>query len=218
VQVIMMCGLLVGRARSRLLGHVRLFRRWRGDEKGTTAIEFAMVSAPFMLLAFGIMGIGLQFFTINALEQGVSSAARRIRTGTAQTGTIIAGQTDDTTLANFKQLVCEESGSYISCDSKLVVHVQSGAEWADIVPVNCVTSGNLTPQTGADSDKLVDYSGGANQVVLVTACYEWDLGGEMWQKFWNLLAAGAWSHGEEANEAGKVIVQAVATFRTEPYE
>jgi hypothetical protein len=171
-----------------------------------------------MLLAFGIMGIGLQFFTINALEQGVSSAARKIRTGSAQTGTIVEGQTDDTTLANFKQLVCDESGSYISCNSKLVIHVQSAAEWADIVPVNCVTSGNLTPQTGADSDKLVDYTGGANQVVLVTSCYEWDLGGEMWQKFWNLLAAGAWSHGEEANEAGKVIIQAVTTFRTEPYE
>ena len=216
--VIMIMSSLVGRARSRFPGRYSLLRRLRRDEAGTTAIEFAMVSAPFMLLAFGIMGIGLQFFTINALEQGVSSAARKIRTGAAQTGSIVAGQTDDTTLANFKQLVCIDSGSYITCSAKLVVHVQSGAEWADITPVNCVTAGNLTPQTGADSDKLTDYSGGANQVVLVTACYEWDLGGAMWQKFWNLLSAGAWSHGEQANDEGKVIVQAVATFRTEPYK
>lgn len=213
-----MLSVIAGRLRKRLSGSHPIFRMWKKDETGTTAIEFAMVSAPFMLLAFGIMGIGLQFFTINALEQGVSSAARKIRTGAAQTGMVVDGQTEPTTLGNFKTLVCNESGSYISCNSKLVVHVQSSDEWANIVPVNCVTSGNLTPQTGADSDKLTDSSGGANQVVLVTACYEWDLGGAMWQKFWNLLAAGAWSHGEAANDAGKVIVQAVATFRTEPYE
>ena len=45
-----------------------LLARFRADRRGTTAIEFGFVAAPFFLLMLGIMTIGLQFFTIHSLE------------------------------------------------------------------------------------------------------------------------------------------------------
>ena len=61
---------------------------WR-DERGFTAVEFAMVAMPFLMLLFGTIGIGLFFFTTFSLENAVEQASRQIRTGQAQ----LAGMT-----------------------------------------------------------------------------------------------------------------------------
>lgn len=195
----------------------RAFSRLRKDTSGTTAIEFAMVAAPFFFFAFAIMGIGLQFFTINSLEHGVESAARKIRTGQVQAGKTVGEVTTPYTNQEFKQMVCDEAGAYIECNDKLIIHMSSGTEWTDVTLTPCLTNGVLTASSGLSSDNVTTKTGGASSVVLVTACYRWDLGGDLWQVFWNLLVTGAWSQGEEAKVAGPVVIQAVATFRTEPY-
>lgn len=175
-----------------------MLRRWGRDARGTTAIEFAFVAMPFFLFALGIMGLGLHFFAANSLEHSVESAARKIRTGQAQK--------EGKTMADFKQMVCDASSGYIKCDSKLQIHVQSGANWANIVPRSCLSNGNLTPTPGNGTDPLAGASGGAGVAVLVTACYEWDLA----QKMPFLLL------GSLAN--GSALIQAASTFRTEPYQ
>ena len=207
---------MCSRLRDRIGAKLHGLSAWRSDERGATAVEFGMVAAPFFVFAFAIMGIGLQFFTINALEHGVESAARKIRTGQLQAGQTINGANVAYTNQDFKEMICDEASSYISCDGKLVVHLTSAAEWADITPTPCVTNGNLTPTSGNSTDAASASTGGASQVVLVTACYEWDLGGTMWQTIWNLLVTGAWGDGT-AKTADKVIIQSVSTFRTEPY-
>lgn len=184
-----------------LRSYQRKLKSFGKDRKGTTAIEFGLVALPFFLFAFGIMLVGLKYFTENALEHGVESAAREIRTGQAQK--------DGKTLADFRDMVCEEASDYISCDSKLVVHVQSGNNWSDITPVPCLTGGALTPASGIGTDPLADSSGTAEAVVLVTACYEWDM-----TQVFNLGGLGD-SIGDMDN--GSALIQAVSTFRTEPY-
>ncbi len=201
-----------GRMRARL----RTLPGWRSDDRGTTAVEFAIVAAPFFLFAFAIMGVGLQFFTINAMEHGVESAARKIRTGQLQGGKTVNGAPVAYTNQEFKEMICEEAGSYIECGSKLIVHMSSGAEWADVETTPCLTGGALTAMAGNSTDAVTTKTGGASQVVLVTACYEWDLGGTFWQSFWNILESGVWGGGTP-KDAGKIVIQAVSTFRTEPY-
>lgn len=194
--------------------------RLRADERGTTAIEFGIVAAPFFLFAFAIMGIGLQFFTINSVEHGVEAAARQIRTGQMQAGYMVSGVKAAYTVGDFKNLVCSKAGTFIedSCDDKLIVHIVNGSGWHNVSATNCVDeTGNLRPATGALTDDITTKTGGASQVVLVTACYEWDLGGMFWESFWRLLVTGPWGGNEEAQAADKVIIQAIATFRTEPY-
>lgn len=173
-------------------------KRWGRDTEGATAIEFALVAMPFFLFAFGILGLGLHFFTNNALEHAVDTAARKIRTGQAQK--------EGKTLAQFKQMVCDAGVGYIKCDSSLKIHVQSGANWSNIVPRPCITNGSLTASAGQDADALSGSSGEASVAVLVTACYEWSLA----QKLPFLLM------GDLAN--GSALIQASAVFRTEPYK
>lgn len=174
-----------------------LLAAFRANAKGTTAIEFGMVAGPFFMFTLGVMGVGLYFFTQNSLEAAVSIATREIRTGIAQKANV--------TLADFKQKVCDAAGAYIRCDD-LRVHIQSDTSWSSIEPRECVTDGILTESAGNASDPLANYSGGAGAVVLVTLCYQWDLARYLpYVKFSNM-------------RDGSAALQAVATFRTEPYQ
>ena len=49
--------------------------RWR-DQRGATALEFALLAPVFVLLIFGIIGIGMLFWTQVGLQHGVQMAAR----------------------------------------------------------------------------------------------------------------------------------------------
>jgi hypothetical protein len=177
----------------------RFARTWLRNNRGSAAVEFALVAIPFFMLLFGIIVIGLYFFTSHALEAGVESAARKIRTGEAQEG--------DVTVDAFKRLVCTEAGSYIDCN-KLRVVLQSAEEWGDITPQPCVDAqGQVASSTGAVGDKISKYTGAASQVVVVTLCYQWDLA----QSF------GFLHLGANADGSGPAIIPAAVAFRTEPY-
>lgn len=176
----------------------RLTCRWRRDQRGATALEFAFLAAPFLLFIFGIMMTGLQYFTMNSLEHGVESAARLIRTGQAQGA--------NTTIQQFKQSICDSATAPLKCDSHLTVHIQQGANWSDITPSGCLKNDStLANGTGQGTDSVSTYSGGANVVVLVTVCYQWDL-----PKVVPIIPLGNMAGGAR-------LLQAAATFRSEPF-
>jgi Flp pilus assembly protein TadG len=173
----------------------RQLARWRSDQAGVTAVEFGMVITPFLMLLFGIVAIGLFFFTTFSLENAVEQAARLIRTGQAQTANMTTEQ--------FKAEVCSHAPSYVDCDGKLRVSVQKFNEWTQITPENtpkCLDSGGNLSST-ATYDAPV-----ANEVALVWVCYEWDMVKDI--PFLNL--------GNMSN--GARLIQAATTFRVEPYE
>jgi Flp pilus assembly protein TadG len=173
--------------------------RWIKDERGTSAVEFAIVATPFFLFVLGLLGLGLYFFTMSSLAYGVEAAARQIRTGQAQKSAL--------TVSQFKNLVCLAAGSYINCN-KLSVIIQSGDNWSDITPQPCVDSNNnMVSSTGTGTDTISTYTGAASEVVLVTLCYQWDLA----QSFSYLKL------GKNTDGSGSAVVQAATAFRTEPY-
>jgi Flp pilus assembly pilin Flp len=181
-------------------------QRFHRNSDGVTAVEFGMVALPFLLFVLGTMAIGLQFFTINALDNAVETAARKIRTGEAQRAGMKLGE--------FKDLICQSGGSYIEKDcEKIFIHVESAGDWAAIAPRACASNGKMTAQSNMTAD-LVESSGGSEQVVLVTVCYDWQLPVTFAALQYMLMrpADGV------ALESGGSLVQSVATFRTEPYE
>ena len=183
-----------------------LGRRFRSNRDGVTAIEFGLVALPFTLFVLGIMAVGLQFFTVNALDNAVETASRKIRTGEAQRAGL--------KLSDFKNLVCDAGGAYIKKDcNNIYVHVQSATNWADISPRECARNGRMTAQSNMTAN-LVDSSGGAEQVVLVTVCYDWRLP----IKFPYLQYMMMRPRDNVALASGGSLIQSVATFRTEPYE
>lgn len=163
------------------------------DERGFTAVEFAMVALPFLMLLFGTIAVGLYFFTTFTLENAVEKAARQIRTGQAQT----SGKTT----AQFKSDVCSFAPGYVDCANKLRVNVAAFSSFGGIVAPSCTdTGGNLIPEPAPTA-----VPGAAGDVVLVTVCYEWELAGAL--PFLKL--------GDMQN--GSAMIQASTTFRTEPY-
>lgn len=179
------------RLRSRVGGRIGEAAR---DEGGATAIEFAMVSFPFLALLFGIIAVGLFFFTTFTLENAVETASRPLRTGEAQT----AGMTKD----QFKASVCSKIPFGVHCASKLRVNVQKYNLGDNIVQPACVDAGGNLVDPAATAYAV----GTANQVMLVTACLEWDLAGKI-----PFLTLGQMS-------GGGALIQASTTFKIEPYQ
>lgn len=183
--------------RRSVAGQGNLLKRFKRNRSGVVAIEFAMVAMPFLLFVFGIIGSGLYFFTDNGLQNAVETAARKVRTGSAQRNGM--------TVEQFRNEICS-SGTFLDC-SKLRVLLQKGSDWSSISPQGCVSStGTLVNSSGNANDPVENYAGGAGEVVLITACYEWELA----QSFSFL--------GFSPMGNGSALIQAAATFRTEPYQ
>lgn len=178
-----------------------LWRRWRKDESGVTAVEFGLIAAPFMLLIFGIISVCLYFFTNFTLENAVWHTARALRTGQVQQskGAYSSASTAQDRKDAFKQALCAMAPTFLDCN-KMVVIVQSTANFGGIVEPKCATNGVMVDQSAATFN-----TGAATSVVLVTVCYPWDFGGKLpFVKIGNL-------------QNGAVLLQASVAFRTEPY-
>lgn len=171
-----------------------LLRRWRRDASGTTAVEFAFVAGPFLMLLFGIMGVGLFFFTNFSLENAVERTGRLIRTGQVQQGGMTGQQ--------FKEKVCELAPAFVDCVNKLRVNVLN---FPDSEAIGPATTPQCLDADGNLSDVTTFEPGEADEVVLIWVCYEWSLASKI--PYLNL--------GNMGN--GSRLIQAATTFRTEPY-
>ena len=58
----------------------RVLRRWRRNQRGSAAIEFALVAPMFFGLLFAIFEIGITFFAGQVLENGLQQSARKMFT------------------------------------------------------------------------------------------------------------------------------------------
>jgi Flp pilus assembly protein TadG len=193
----------------------RAFEQFKHDAEGVTAIEFGLVALPFLMLLFGIMAVGLFFFTQFSLENAVWAASRDLRTGVYQTnasGSRYFGLTSELAKDEFKKSICDRTPSYVSanCTSDIRVLVQSytgatsnTASTAPITKPNCLA----TPSTlVSNTDAKASFSTGSqSSVVLVTVCYAYRLGGLM--PFLKFGSMGGGVH----------LIQASAAFQSEPY-
>src|SRR6185503_7883153 len=102
-----------------------LARRWRKDDSGVTALEFALVAMPFVLLLFGIMSVCLFYFANFSIENAVWQAARAIRTGQMQSsqGAYSGATTDADRKQLFKKALYAAAPTFLDCNSKAVVIV-----------------------------------------------------------------------------------------------
>ncbi len=64
----------------------RKLRDLSGDESGTPAIEFAMVSPIFFLMVFALLELGWLFIRMSLLDSAVAVVGREVYTGAAAYG------------------------------------------------------------------------------------------------------------------------------------
>ncbi|HJV43637.1 TadE/TadG family type IV pilus assembly protein [Caulobacter sp.] len=142
------------RARLRLASLAGRFAR---AERGATAVEFAFVAIPFLMLVFAMIELGLVFLVSLTLENAVMDVGRTIRTGELQNS--------GGTAATFKTAVCNKmSWVGASCAGALSIDVRTFADF---------TSSNSSAATMPDTMNF--NPGGAGSIVLIRAYYAWPL-------------------------------------------
>lgn len=173
----------------------RSLASFRRAQDGHAAVEFAIVGAPFFFMLFAMMELAIVFTISTTLDDGVVSAARRIRTGQLQT----AGGANITT---FKNDVCARM-TWLQghCQTHLSVDVRTYPQWATATPPNPVLA------DGTFNNAALTFApGGPEDIVMVRAYYRWTL-------FTPFLsqALGKLSNNE-------AVVTATSAFRNEPYD
>ena len=177
-----------GSAFLRRFARARLFAR---DRRGATAVEFAMVAAPFMALVFGIFELGMMFLVSTTMESSAQEEARTLRTGQFQAAGGAA--------ASYKSAICGSLGWLTTdCNANLYVDVRTFPTFAAVSAPWPVTNGAIDPA------KLTFQTTSACQIVLARAFYNW-----------TLLAPDL--SGVAHLSGNKVLLSAAASFRTEPY-
>lgn len=177
-------------------------RRFRGNRRGSAAVEFALVAPMFFALLFAIIESALMFFAGQVLETITQNSARVVLTGQAQSGTVsvcaVSGASAPCTQATFKTYVCSQIPALFDCNS-LYVDVTSFSSFSAVtLPSHIDAAGNF--------DATMGYSpGSAGDIVVVRLFYQWPL-------FVTGLGFNI------SNLAGsKRLLVATAAFKNEPY-
>jgi Flp pilus assembly protein TadG len=177
-------------------------RRFRGNRRGSAAVEFALVAPVFFALLFAIIETAIMFFASQVLETITQNSARVVLTGQAQSGSVgscaVAGVATACTQATFKTYVCSQIPALFTCNS-LYVDVQSYSSFSSVTLASHIdAAGNFDTNMG--------YSpGNAGDIVVVRLFYQWPL-------FVTGLGYNI------SNLAGnKRLLVATAAFKNEPY-
>ena len=85
----------------------RFLQRLKADaNKGSAAIEFAMVAPIFFILLMGTIEAGVIFFGQSVLQNAVNDTARLVRTGQTACYTTSGGNCVAMTQAQFRTKLC----------------------------------------------------------------------------------------------------------------
>ena len=173
--------------------YLKKLANWSKDRRGVAAVEFAMIAAPFFFLIFGLLEICVIFIMSSVLEHGLNEASRGIRTGQLQAD-------DKFDKAAFEKIVCAEIFDLFECEGKIKLDVKTFEDFSSSSNPNPIDDDGALNTTDFDFDP-----GGANDIVVVRAFYEWEL-------MTPLLSAPL------ANLAGhKRLLQSTVVFRNEPF-
>ncbi len=158
------------------------------DERGSAAIEFAMVTPIFMLLLVGTLEICVMFFASTVIEGATKEAARQIRTGQIQS--------EADPLVAFQTELCDSLLGVIDC-ADVIFNVQTFSSFGSVsMPIEMDEDGEIINSGFAP--------GGSSAVTVVRAIYRWDFVTPLINK---VIPAGLGGH---------LIISTVA-FQNEPY-
>ena len=172
-----------------------MFTRFARAQRGATAVEFALVGLPFMVLMFGIIELTMVFLTSAVLQTASESASRRIRTGEFQ-------QSGASAKADFKTMVCQGMlWMQSACASDLYVDVRTYGSF------NAMAGGEPQAGDAFNPNATCFTTGQPTDIVLVRTYFKWKL-------FTPLMDAAMENMGDGS---GVRLLNTATAFRNEPY-
>jgi Flp pilus assembly protein TadG len=180
-------------------------RNFLTNASGATALEFALVAAPFFFMILCILEMGLVYLVTSSLDNATQEAARQIRTGESQQAsyTNATNPTPHTmTATDFRNMVCDNIGWIPTdiCQGSLYVDARTFNSFAGQTQPDPLASGAL------DQGKLMFDMGTAHSIVVVHCYYKWSL--------ITPVLSGAL---ESVKNGGYNVITSSTTFRNEPY-
>jgi Flp pilus assembly protein TadG len=161
------------------------------DQKGATAVEFALIGPAFIALLVALIQTFLVFFAQELLESVVQQSSRLVLTGQVKS--------QQMTASAFKQAVCNEVVILFNC-SGLMVDVQ-------VVPTLTSTKTSaptLTYNNGQVSNTWQFNPGNAGDLVVVRVMYLWPV----------FLGPLGFNLADQPNN--NKLIMATAAFQNEP--
>ncbi|WP_314946038.1 TadE/TadG family type IV pilus assembly protein [Bradyrhizobium cosmicum] len=131
------------------------------NDSGATAVEFALVAAPFLALIIALMQTFLVFFAQQMLESVVRQSARLVMTGQVQSAQM--------SQAVFKQKVCDQIVILFNC-SGLMVDMRVATSWSS---ANTATPSLTFDASGAVTNSWQYDPGNAGDIVVLRVMYVW---------------------------------------------
>jgi len=179
---------------------LRSSRHFALCRNGATAVEFALVAAPFLGLLVATFETALVFFAGRVLDEVTEEASRYILTGQAQQSNM--------TQAQFLNYVCTGSNTaalvsaLFNCN-KLMVNVQSYNGFASANTANPT----LTFNGNGNVSNTWNYSPGTpGSIVVVQVMYQWPI----------ILGPLNFNLSNLSN--GNRLLVSTAVFKNEPYQ
>ena len=145
----------------------RALKKLRRRQKGSTAIEFAIVSPIFIALMLSIVEIGWVGFSQTVTIDAITDVGRLVRTGQIQNISI----TDDPNAQRNAvfEVVCRYAKIYGNCSENVTVEVQAFKSFAELEEAS---SEPIICQNSAQDavDNLGFNPGGDSSIVRVRVC------------------------------------------------
>ena len=157
------------------------------DDRGSVAVEFALIVTPFVALIFAILQTGLVLYLDQSLQTATNRAGRMVMTGEA-------GSMNQ---AAFQAAVCGNLPSYFRCANV----------WVDLKSAGTFSSLNTTAPTptynsqGQITNSWSFSQGARGDVAILRVMYRWPI----------LSSLGA---GSQPN--GDVLMVGTTVFQNEP--
>lgn len=175
------------------IARFRTLAGFRRDRRGATAVEFALVAAPLLLLLFSVLELALLFLISTTLESATYNAGRLIRTGQFQGGASVTPVTLKTNICSGLSWL----GS--ACANSLEVDVRTYASFTNPSIPDPVSNGKF------DTQALAFNPGNPGDIVLVRTFYKWT------------LVTPFLTGSLQRLSGGVSVITASSLFRNEPY-
>ena len=172
-------------------------RHFGHNDSGVSAVEFAFVGPPFLIILGCTIETGMMMFTEYMLQSAVNDSARLVRTGQAQTNPLSKDQ--------FKAAICKTASLMIDCTGGVTVYVRSDTNFQNLKN-NLPPLVNIGPSVSGSTQAPACYSPGApTQPAAVVATYDW------YFNMWGMSPLGNIGGGAARRLIGFAI------FQNEPY-
>ena len=168
------------------------FGAFIGDSKGATAVEFALIAAPFLALIVALMQTFLLFFAQELLESVVQQSSRLILTGQVQSHQM--------TQSAFQRAVCNQVVILFNCNG-LMVDVQVANTWSSANTSAPTLTFNAQGQV---ANAWQFNPGSTGDIVVVRVMYQWPV----------FLGPLGFNLSNLSN--GNRLIMASAAFQNEP--